>query len=218
MGIYIFNAKTMEEMLDNEYTDFGKEIIPMSLKTKKVNSYIFNGYWEDIGTIRSFYDSTLDLTKINPPFNFYDVEAPIYTHMRNLPPPKINGAPHIQDSLLTEGCIVTNAKAINNSVIGVRTLIESGSELNGVITMGADFYESDAQKADNVKENRPNVGIGKNCIIAQTIIDKDARIGDNCRINVDGNKYEDGDHGTFYISDGIVVIRKGAIIPSGTVI
>ena len=218
MGIYIFNAKTMEEMLDNEYTDFGKEIIPMSLKTKKVNSYIFNGYWEDIGTIRSFYDSTLDLTKINPPFNFYDVDAPIYTHMRNLPPPKINGAPHIQDSLLTEGCIVTNAKAINNSVIGVRTLIESGTELNGVITMGADFYESEAQKAGNVKENRPNVGIGKNCVISQTIIDKDARIGDNCRINVDGNKYEDGDHGTFYISDGIVVIRKGAIIPPGTVI
>ncbi|MDE5614476.1 MAG: glucose-1-phosphate adenylyltransferase [Treponemataceae bacterium] len=218
MGIYIFNAKTMEEMLDNEYTDFGKEIIPMSLKNKKVNSYIFDGYWEDIGTIRSFYDATLALTTEQPPFNFYDVDTPIYTHMRNLPPPKVNGAPHIQDSLLTEGCIVTNAKAIKDSVIGVRTIIESGSELSGVITMGGDYYESADQKAENAKAGRPNIGIGKNCVISQTIIDKDARIGDNCRINVDGNTYEDGDHGMFYISDGIVVIRKGATLPAGTVI
>lgn len=218
MGIYIFNANTMEEVLNNDYTDFGKEIIPMSLKSKKVNSYIFDGYWEDIGTIKSFYDATLDLTKPNPPFNFYDAESPIYTHMRNLPPPKVNGAPHIADSLLTEGCIVTNSKAINNSVIGVRTIVERDTELNGVITMGADFYESAAEKEDNAKDGRPNVGIGKHCSIARTIIDKDARVGDNCRINVDGNTYEDGDHGNFYSSDGIIVIRKGAVIPSGTVI
>lgn len=218
MGIYIFNAKTMEEVLNNEYTDFGKEIIPMSLKEKKVNSYIFNGYWEDIGTIRSFYDATLDLTKINPPFNFYDADAPIYTHMRNLPPPKVNGTPHIEDALLSEGCIITNSKAINTSVVGVRTIVGSNTELNGVITMGADFYETAAQKEENTEVNRPDIGIGSDCHIARTIIDKNARIGDNCRINVDGNKYEDGDHGNFYSSDGIIVIRKGAVIPSGTVI
>ncbi len=218
MGIYIFNAKTMEEMLDNQYTDFGKEIIPMALAKKKVNSYIFDGYWEDIGTIRSFYDSTLDLTGINPPFNFYDEDAPIYTHMRNLPPPKVNGAPHVENSLLTEGCILTNCKSITRSVIGVRTIVESGTELEGVITMGADFYENDDQKEENKAEKRPNMGIGKDCKIAKTIIDKNARIGDNCRINVDGKKYEDGDHGTFYSSDGIIVIRKGAYIPDGTVI
>lgn len=218
MGIYIFNAETMEEMLDNQYTDFGKEIIPMALTKKKVNSYIFDGYWEDIGTIRSFYDSTLDLTGFNPPFNFYDEAAPIYTHMRNLPPPKVNGAPHIENSLLTEGCILTNCKSITKSVIGVRTIVEAGTELDGVITMGADFYEDEEQKAENKAENRPNIGIGENCHIARTIIDKGARIGSNCRINVDGKKYEDGDHGTFYSSDGIIVIRKGAYIPDGTVI
>ncbi len=218
MGIYIFNAQAMEELLDNNFTDFGKEIIPMALKEKKVNSYIFNGYWEDIGTIRSFYDATLDLTTINPPFNFYDADSPIYTHMRNLPPPKINGAPHIENALLSEGCIVTKSKAINNSVIGIRTIIEGDTELNGVITMGADYYETNEQKEANAEKGIPNVGIGKNCNIAKTIIDKNARIGDNCRINIDGNVYEDGDHGTFYCSDGIIVIRKGAIIPAGTVI
>lgn len=222
MGIYIFNAKVMEEALNNDYTDFGKEIIPRAIKDKKVNSYIFDGYWEDIGTIRSFYNATLDLTKPLPPFNFYDADAPIYTHMRNLPPPKINGTPHIEDSLLSEGCII-NGKSIKKSVIGVRTIFNEGSELDGVISMGADFYENEEKKAENKAADRPNVGIGKNCKIAKTIIDKDAAIGDNCRINVDGKKYPDGENKLangvyFYSSDGIIVIRKGSVIPSGTVI
>ena len=222
MGIYIFNAKTMEETLDNDFTDFGKEIIPRAIKDKKVNSYIFNGYWEDIGTIRSFYNATLDLTKDVPPFNFYDADAPIYTHMRNLPPPKVNGAPHIENSLLSEGCVL-NSKTIKNSVIGVRTIVREGTELEGVITMGADFYENEESKVDNAKAGKPNIGIGKNCKIAKAIIDKDAAIGDNCRINVDGKSYPDGenklDNGVaFYSSDGIIVIRKGSVIPSGTVI
>lgn len=138
--------------------------------------------------------------------------------MRNLPPPKVNGAPHIENCLLSEGCIITKSKSLYNSVIGVRTIIEGDTELNGVITMGADFYESGEQKAKNAEKGVPNIGIGRNCSIAKTIIDKNARVGDNCRINVDGNKYEDGDHGTFYSSDGIIVIRKGAVIPAGTVI
>ena len=216
MGIYIFNADAMEEALDNSYTDFGKEIIPRSIKSKKVNSYIFNGYWEDIGTIRSFYEATLDLTSYNPSFNLYNAEEPIYTHMRNLPPSKINGA-SIENSLTSEGCVITKA-TLKHSVIGVRSIIESGSELEGVITMGADFYESDETKEENAKAGKPNVGIGKNCRIASTIIDKDACIGDNCQINVSGKKYEDGDHGMFYSADGIIVIRKGAVIPSGTII
>lgn len=223
MGIYIFNAKTMEETLDNDLTDFGKEIIPRAIKNKKVNSYIFDGYWEDIGTIRSFYNATLELTKDIPPFNFYDADAPIYTHMRNLPPPKINGAPHIEKSLLSEGCVLINSKMVKNSVIGVRTIICEGAELDGVITMGADFYENEERKAENVTSKRPNVGIGKNCKISKTIIDKDAAIGDDCRINVDGKKYPDGENKLpngvyFYSSDGIIVIRKGSVIPSGTVI
>jgi glucose-1-phosphate adenylyltransferase len=216
MGIYIFNADAMEEALDNSYTDFGKEIIPKSIKTKKVSSYIFDGYWEDIGTIRSFYEATLDLTTYNPAFNLYNAEEPIYTHMRNLPPSKINGA-MIENSLTSEGCVITKA-TLKRTVIGVRSIIENGTEMDGVITMGADFYETEDEKAENTKKGIPNVGIGKNCKIATTIIDKDARIGDNCQINVSGKKYDDGDHGMFYSTDGIIVIRKGAVIPSGTII
>lgn len=216
MGIYIFNAQAMEEALDNDFKDFGKEIIPLSIKNKKVNSYIFNGYWEDIGTIRSFYDATLDLTNINPQFNFYDEDEPIYTHMRNLPPSKINKA-CMTNTLTSEGCVITNSE-LNKSVIGVRSVIETGTKLDGVIIMGADFYENEDQKAENKKTGIPNLGIGKNCNIAATIIDKNAHIGDDVQINVSGKKYENGDHGMFYCADGIIVIRKGAIIPSGTVI
>ncbi len=216
MGIYIFNAKTMEELLDNDKTDFGKEIIPMAIKTKKVNSYIYDGYWEDIGTIRSFYEATLDLTNVEPKFNFFDEKSPIYTHMRNLPPCKMNQAT-LTASLTSDGCVITDSM-ITNSVIGVRSIIESGTVLKGVITMGADFYESEEDKEANQKGGIPNIGIGKHCAITKTIIDKNARIGDNCSINVSGKKYEDGDHGNFYVADGIIVIRKNAVIPAGTII
>ncbi|WP_147634906.1 glucose-1-phosphate adenylyltransferase [Treponema pectinovorum] len=216
MGIYIFNAKAMEEALDNSFTDFGKEIIPRAIKTKKVNSFIFNGYWEDIGTIRSFYNATLDLTEYNPAFNLYDVEEPIYTHMRNLPPSKINDA-IIENTLTSEGCVITKAK-LRHSVVGIRSIIENGTELDGVITMGADFYQGEDEKAENARTGKPNIGIGKNCKIAKTIIDKNASVGDDCQINVSGKTYEDGDHGMFYAADGIIVIRKGAVIPSGTII
>lgn len=216
MGIYIFNAAAMEEALDNDFTDFGKEVIPMSIKNRKVNSYVYDGYWEDIGTIRSFYDATLDLTNTNPRFNFYDEDDPIYTHMRNLPPSKINEA-ELKNTLSSEGCVITKAK-LNRCVIGVRSMIESDSMLEGVICMGADFYENTEQKSTNSKSGIPNMGIGKHCKISQTIIDKNARIGNNCSINVSGKKYDDGDHGNFYSADGIIVIRKGAVIPDGTVI
>ncbi len=216
MGIYIFNADTMEEMLNNTSNDFGKEIIPSAIKTKKVNSYIFNDYWEDIGTIRSFYDATLSLTDPQPPFNFYDEDKPIYTHMRNLPPSKINDA-NMTATLASEGCVITKSR-LQRSVIGVRSIINEGCDLDGVIMMGADYYENeDAKNADRQK-GIPLIGIGKNCKINRAIIDKNAKIGDNCCINVSGKKYEDGDHGLFYSSDGIIVIRKSAVIPAGTVI
>lgn len=216
MGIYIFDADTMEEMLNNDYNDFGKEIIPMAIKSKKVSSYIFNGYWEDIGTIRSFYEATLDLTNPIPQFNFYDEDKPIYTHMRNLPPSKINHAEMVS-TLASEGCVITNSR-IQHSVIGVRSVINEGCDLEGVIMMGADFYDTEAAKKDNKAKGVPNLGIGKNCKINKAIIDKNAHIGENCCINVSGRKYEDGDHGLFYSADGIIVIRKGAVIPNGTVI
>lgn len=219
MGIYIFNANTMEECLlgENEkYTDFGKEILPLAIGKKKICSYVFDGYWEDIGTIRSFYEANIQLTEPCPAFDFYSNNSPIYTHMRNLPPSKINKA-DITSSLTSEGCIITDCK-LNKSVIGVRSIIEKGTELNGVIMMGADYYDDEDEKADYRAKGKPVTGIGQNCKIANTIIDKNARIGDNCQIGVSGKKYEDGDHGSFYSADGIIVIRKGAVIPSGTVI
>lgn len=219
MGIYIFNADTMEEVLGGEnekYTDFGKEVLPLALGKKKVCSYVFDGYWEDIGTIKSFYDANIALCEPYPTFDFLGDTEPIYTNMRNLPPSKINKA-EIVSSLTSEGCIITKAK-LDHSVIGVRSIIEDDTELNGVIMMGADYYDSESEKADNRAAGKPNTGVGKNCKIANTIIDKNAKIGDNCQIGVSGNKYEDGDHGSFYSADGIIVIRKGATIPSGTII
>lgn len=217
MGIYIFNAPVLESLLNrSDSKDFGKEIIPNAVGSHIMNAYIFDGYWEDIGTIRSFYDANIQLTDIDPAFNFYDEDEPIYTHMRNLPPSKINRA-SIFATLTSEGCVITDS-ILNRSVIGVRSFIENGCILNGVIMMGADYYENKQEKEHDKKINIPHLGIGQNCNIAQTIIDKNARIGNGVRINVDGNIYENGDHGSFYSADGIIVIRKGAVIPDGTVI
>lgn len=217
MGIYIFNASTLNAVLnENDSKDFGKEVIPNSIGNYIVNAYVFNNYWEDIGTIKSFYDANIKLTDIDPEFNFYDEDEPIFTHMRNLPPSKINSA-SIFCTLTSEGCVITNCK-LSRSIIGVRSIIENGSDLSGVIMMGADFYQNQEEKKDDIKKGLPTIGIGKNCFISRTIIDKNARIGNNVRINVDGRNYENGDHGNFYSADGIIVIRKGAVIPDGTTI
>jgi glucose-1-phosphate adenylyltransferase len=216
MGIYIFNAQSMENCLANELTDFGKEIIPQAIDELKVNAYIFDGYWEDIGTIRNFYEANLELTTLRPRFDFYDEDNPIYTHMRNLPPSKMNFS-NMNQSIAAEGCIITNA-SITNSIVGVRTIIESGSSLNGVVCMGADFYETEAQKQQNAESRAPNVGIGRGSIIKGAIIDKNACIGEGCRIGVDDISRNDGNYGHYYIVDGIIVIPKNAILYPGTVI
>lgn len=216
MGIYIFNAAALEKVLYDDFKDFGKEVIPYAIKQMNVNSYIFDGYWEDIGTIKSFYDANIQLTNINPEFNFYEEDEPIYTHMRNLPPSKINRA-NMTSTLTSEGCVITDC-TINKSIIGLRSVIENNSVLDGVIMMGADFYENKDDRDSNKLNKIPNIGIGQNCKIARTIIDKNARIGCNVRINVDGKKYDEKDHDCFYNADGIIVIRKGAIIPDGTII
>lgn len=215
MGIYIFNAKAMEECLNNAMTDFGKEIIPAAIKTCKVSAFMHSGYWEDIGTIRSFYEANLNLTEITPQFNFYDAEAPIYTHTRNLPASKINGA-QLDRVTCSEGCVITYA-TISRSVIGIRTIIEAGSILEGVVCMGADYYESEDSKRSSGKSDIPRIGIGKNCRIKKAIIDKNARIGDNVSIGM-GNIPPDGDYGYYHIVDRIYVITKNSIIPDNTVI
>jgi glucose-1-phosphate adenylyltransferase len=216
MGIYVFNADTMESCLNNELTDFGKEIIPQAISKLKVNAYIFGGYWEDIGTIRSFYEANLDLATLRPRFDFYDEASPIYTHARCLPPSKMNFS-NMNQSIAAEGCIITNA-SITNSIVGVRTIIESGSSLNGVVCMGADYYESDAQKQRNAEARLPNLGIGKGTIVKRAIIDKNACIGESCRIGVDDIPRSDGNYGNYYVVDGIIVIPKNTVLYPGTVI
>ncbi|MCF7933662.1 MAG: glucose-1-phosphate adenylyltransferase [Spirochaetia bacterium] len=216
MGIYIFNADTMEKLLDNDKTDFGKDIIPGSIGSIKVQSYIFDGFWEDIGTIKAFYEVNLNLASINPDFNFYDENMPIYTHRRQLPATKMNFCT-ISQSLASEGSIITNASIVN-SVIGVRTLIESGANLDGVYSMGASYYETEPEKLANARIGRPNIGIGRGTIIRKAIIDQNARIGDGCRIGIDSIERVDGNYGHYWISNGIIVIPKNSIIPPGTVI
>ncbi|MGP1529273.1 MAG: glucose-1-phosphate adenylyltransferase [Treponema sp.] len=215
MGIYIFNAKAMEECLDNNMNDFGKEVIPYALDKYKVSAYVYNGYWEDIGTIRSFYEATLDLTEITPKFNFYDAEMPIYTHSRNLPASKINGA-QLGRVTCSEGCIITHA-FIRRSIIGIRSVIESDSILEGVICMGADYYESEEEKEADRAIGKPPIGIGSYCRIKKAIIDKNARIGKNVSIGM-GELPADGDYGFYHVVDGIYVVTKNAIVPDNTTI
>ncbi|MDZ4401494.1 glucose-1-phosphate adenylyltransferase [Prosthecobacter sp.] len=209
MGIYLFNRQVLEECLDNTHNDFGKHIIPTAIKDRRVHTYNFQGYWEDIGTIRSFFQANLDLCKLVPQFDFFDSTAPIFSHSRALPATKINGAT-IHHALIADGCIVTDAH-IETAVIGVRSKIEPGATIRDTIIMGADFYAG----AAGTDPDRPPPGIGRNCRIERAIIDKNVHIGDNVVITPEGKPSEmDGDN--FYIRDGIVCIPKDAIIPAGT--
>ncbi len=214
MGIYVFNAKAMEELLDNDFVDFGKDIIPGAIKDRHVNVYPFTGFWEDIGTIKAFFESNLDIASLTPKFNFYDEDRPIYTHRRHLPATKMNFCT-VSQSLAAEGSIITNASIVN-SVIGIRTIIETGANLDSVYCMGATFYETESQKKENEKKGMPNLGIGRGTIIKKAIIDINARIGDGCRIGIDHKERKDGEYKNYWIADGIIVIPKNGIIPAGT--
>lgn len=212
MGIYVFNMKVLKELLcNNAESDFGKHIIPGAIENYKVYSYVFDGYWEDIGTIRSFWAANLALTEPLPSFSFYEMQNPIYTNMRYLPPSKINQC-DLSRCLLTEGCIVSG-KRIDHAVIGLRALIGDGTEIEDSIIMGADYYEhGTVQDASGVP-----LGIGRNCIIKQAIVDKNVRIGDGVVISPEG-KPADEETDLYWIRDGIMVIPKGTVIPSGTVL
>jgi glucose-1-phosphate adenylyltransferase len=216
MGIYIFSAAAMTRAVDNSFTDFGSQIIPASIDSMKLQTYIFDDYWEDIGTVRSFYEANIGLASINPDFNLYMENAPIFTNRRDLAPSKINFST-ISTSLAAEGSIITNAN-ISNSIVGIRTIIETGANLDGVVCMGADYYETLEDRARNEKAGRPNVGIGRCCIIKRAIIDKNARIGENCRLGIDPMPRPDGDFDTYSIRDGIIVIPKDSVLAPGTVL
>ncbi len=211
MGIYVFNRQLLIDLMNDESTvDFGKEIIPQSIGKLKVSSYQFEGYWTDIGNIDSFFEANIGLTDDIPKFNLYDTEQRVYTRARILPTSKISGT-QLNKAVIAEGCLI-HAEKIEKSVIGVRSRIGKGSVITNTYMMGSDTYES----LEEIEKNKIEilVGIGENCHINNAIIDKNCRVGDNVTIN-GGKHLEDTETSTYVIKDGIVVLKKGAIIPNG---
>jgi glucose-1-phosphate adenylyltransferase len=220
MGIYVFSKQAMLKLLTEnpEYTDFGKEIIPAAIQSLNVQAYLYNGYWEDIGTIESFYQANLALTR-HPAtgFNFYETKKPIYTRARFLPPSKVNDS-KIKDSVIGEGCLILQA-AITNSVVGIRMHIEPNCTIEDTLLMGCDFYQPQEERQSDLETNIVPMGIGENTIIRHAIIDKNARIGKNVQI-INKDRVQDinrEDQG-YCICNGIVVVVKNAVIPDNTII
>ena len=216
MGIYAFRRNFLVDLLtESTAADFGKELIPQSIDKYRVMAYVFDGYWEDIGTIRTFYEANLALTETTPKFNVYDVQRPIYTHPRNLPGSKLNNC-NIHHSIVADGCILSGAD-IKHSIVGVRSRIGSGTTIKHSIIMGADFFETAEQLEENTVKKIPSVGIGNHCTIINAIIDKNARIGDNVSI-INAHNLQEKEDESYSIRDGIIVVPKGSQIRNGTVI
>jgi glucose-1-phosphate adenylyltransferase len=218
MGIYVFEKQVLLELMKAAGTDFGKEVIPSAAKDYNVQAYLFKDYWEDIGTIESFYNANLALThQPDPPFSFYDEKAPIYTHSRHLPPTKLLDC-HVNESMVGEGCILKEC-TVTHSVIGIRSRIETDCVIHNALLMGADYYESPLERAKALECGKVPLGIGANSTIQKAIVDKNARIGRNVRIvNKDGVEEGNREELGFVIRSGIVVIIKNATIPDGTII
>ncbi len=220
MGIYVFKKQVLIDLLQKnpEQTDFGGEIVPGAAKNHRVQAYLFKGYWEDIGTIESFYEANLALTKQpQPPFSFYDDKAPIYTRSRYLPPTKLLDC-QITESMIGEGCILKECR-VHHSVLGVRTRIEANCTIEDTLIMGADFYEPFAERQSGLQKGGVPVGIGSNSTVRRAIVDKNARIGRNVQIvNKDRVEESQQEELGFYIRNGIVVIFKNATIPDNTII
>ncbi len=210
MGIYVFNRGVLGDALSGSEVDFGKHIIPSLIATRRVYAYLYQGYWEDVGTIRSFYEANLDLCEPLPKFNFYDATAPIFTHARYLPGSKIIKS-RIERSVIADGCVINDA-LIEHSLIGVRSRVQAGSTIRDSLVMGQDWYETPDRECP---AGAPPMGIGHGAQIERTIVDKNARIGDGVRISPEG-KPSEADGPNYFIRDGLVIIPKGAIVPDGT--
>ena len=216
MGIYMFNRDAMDEALaEDSHVDFGKEIIPAAIGAKKVVSFPHDGYWSDIGTVRSFYEANLALAVPQPEFDLFDEDAPLYTRARMLPPAKLQDA-FVRDSIVGEASVITRA-TVENCVIGIRSFIGEGAVLRRTVMLGADYHpwrNPEKRAGEHVPEHP---GIGANAVVENAIIDRNAEIGANCRImNANGTQHADGEG--WHIRDGIIVIKKNAVIPEGTVI
>ncbi|MDJ0753457.1 MAG: glucose-1-phosphate adenylyltransferase [Ardenticatenaceae bacterium] len=216
MGIYVFRTEVLNEMLKAvDGDDFGKNIIPAGLESKKVQGFVFDGFWEDIGTIRRFYEVNLMMAQADPPFDFYSAEAPIFTRPRFLPGSTFSGGA-LDHVLLADGCKIGNA-TIRNAVVGLRSVIGDSVTLTNTIMMGADYFETDAEQTKNRRSKRANIGIGNGSVIDGAILDKNARIGKGVIIRHMADR-PDQDHENWVSRDGIVIVPKNAHIPDSTVI
>jgi glucose-1-phosphate adenylyltransferase len=214
MGIYIFNKDLLVELMKNPDTkDFGKEIIPQAIGKQKILSYQYEGYWTDIGNIDSFFEANLGLTDDIPKFNLFDNSSKIYTRARVLPPSKITGSSTVDKSVIAEGCIL-NGATVEHSVIGIRSRVGYGSTVINSYLMGNDYYQNLEEIRTNNLNGIINIGIGERCFINNTIVDKDCRIGNDVRLN-GGKHLADTDTDLYTIKDGIIVVKKGAILPDG---
>jgi glucose-1-phosphate adenylyltransferase len=219
MGIYVFKYEQLEQLLaeDATWIDFGKHVIPAAIKSRHVEAYMFDGYWEDIGTIGAFYRANLDLTTKIPKFNLFDAEAPVFTRARYLPPSKVEES-EINDTIISDGCIITGAK-VNSSVIGLRSRISKGVQMDSSYMMGADYYQTFEEMRVDRDKGLPRVGIGEGTQVRRAIIDKNARIGKNARLlNEAGVSEADGPGGAYFIRDSIIIVPKNAVIADGSVI
>jgi glucose-1-phosphate adenylyltransferase len=221
MGIYVFKKKMLVKFLDKDYpqdNDFGGEIIPQAAQDgAKVQAYLFNDYWEDIGTIKSFFEANLNLAKDPPNFEFYNAEAPIYTSPRFLPPAKIERC-HVKDAIISHGASLSDC-SVEDAIVGLRSRVEKGCKIKKTMIIGADYYESEEKRKAIIASGGVPVGIGENTIIENAIIDKNARVGKNCIITNKDNieDLQDEERGIF-IRSGIVTILRNSTIPDGTVI
>ncbi len=215
MGIYVFSRNMLKKMFDEDPgDDFGGELIPNAIGSYKMMSFQYDGYWTDIGTIQSFFDANLELTQDLPKFNLFS-RSPIYTRARMLPPSKILGS-YVSKAIFGDGCVVM-ADKIENSIVGNRSRIDKGSTLISTYMMGADYYQNTEELMNNESQGIPNLGVGKYCYIERAILDKNCSVGDNVRI-LGGQHLPDGDFEKYSIKDGIVVVKKNAVITSGTTI
>ena len=215
MGIYLFNRDMLVDLLrTTDYQDFGKEVFPQSIATHRVQVHLFDGYWEDIGTIKSYYQANLELATSNPPFRFIVDNTPVYTRARFLPPTRIEGAT-ISNSLISDGCVIAKGAVVENSVIGLRCHIDENATVRSSIVMGADYYAGAAGEAADRGSNRPPLGVGAGSIIDGAIIDKNCRIGKNCRIEPLPNMPEYADIKQAVIRDGVIVIPKETTLANG---
>lgn len=218
MGIYVFNTEPLIRLLHARppATDFGKDVFPRSVRELRVQTHVFDGYWEDIGTVRSYHECHLALAGDNAPFQFHHPDGVIYTRMRNLPPSKVVGA-MLANAIVSDGCVIAEGARVERSVIGVRSRIGKNAVITESVLIGADRYETDAERVDNERRRVPHLTVGDDVIIERAILDKDCRIGDGARI-VNANKRQEAEAPNYSIRDGIVVIPRGAVIKPGEVI